>query len=81
MTGYVGGRGNKSTFDSWDLSSLSAARGTYAELIRQYAGGEVSENMARTCGYLLSGILAYYREERSADLEQRLEALEKAAGL
>ena len=77
---YVGGRGNNSKPPVLKLQTLSQARETYASVIEQYATGEMSENQARALGYLLSGILAYYREERNQDLEERIVALEKQAG-
>ena len=77
---YVGGRGNQSKPPALKLETLSQARETYAQIIEQYATGAMSENQARALGYLLSGILAYYREERNNDLEERISALEKQAG-
>lgn len=78
MSTRRGGRGSEATKLDIELSTLEKSRQTYARLIQHYADGEISENQARCFTYMLASFLAYWREEKSQEIEQRLSELEQA---
>ena len=74
---YHGGRGKKSTFTKLNLDSLSDTRISYADIIKAYASGEISENMGRALTYMLSQYLNYWRLEKDLEIEKRIQEIEK----
>ena len=60
------------------LQTLQGAKAVYCEVIDSYAKSEINESNARTLGYLLAGLLAYFRHEADVRIEERLDAIEQA---
>ena len=59
------------------LQTLDGAMDVYSEVIDRYAKAEIGQNDARTLGYLLAGLLNYFKFRADMDIEQRIEALEQ----
>lgn len=59
------------------LNTLTNSRKSYARVIAAYMRGDMEETKARTLGYLLSGLLQYWKAEKDFSIEERLDALEK----
>ena len=60
------------------LNHLENARRSLARIVREYAAGTLDSEQARTFGYLLGQLLAYFRAEQDLGVLPRLEALERA---
>lgn len=60
------------------LNTLENSRKSYARVIREYQAGNIEDQQARTLGYLLSGLLSYWRLESDLRVEERLEKIERA---
>lgn len=60
------------------LNTLENSRRTYNRIARAYLAGEINTEMARTLGYLMNGILQFWRTEKELDVEARLLAIEEA---
>ena len=60
------------------LNTLSNAKRSYNRIIGAYLRGELSTEKARTMGYLLTGVLQYWRLESDLRVEERLDAVEAA---
>ena len=78
LTTFPGGRGKKATFTGLNLDTLDDTRQSFARVIREYSTGDISENMARTLGYLLSNYLAYWKHADDLRIEARIQAIEGA---
>ena len=60
------------------LNTLKNSRLTYNRITRAYLAGEIETEKARTLGYLMNGILQFWKLEKEIDIEQRLRAIEDA---
>jgi len=60
------------------LNTLENARKSYARLIRGYMAGKIPEPIFKAVCYGLSGFLGYWREEKSIELERRIEMIEQS---
>ena len=60
------------------LNTLENSRKTYSRVARAYLAGELDSEKARTLGYLLNGILQFWKLEIEKEFEQRLTAIEDA---
>ena len=58
------------------LNTLENSRLTYNRIARAYLAGEIDTEKARTLGYLMNGILQFWKLEKEIDIEQRLRAVE-----
>ena len=58
------------------LNTLENSRRTYNRVARAYLAGEIDTEKARGLGYLLNGILQYWKLEKEMDVEARLQAIE-----
>ena len=60
------------------LNSLENSRRSFARIIRMYARGEIDRNVYRDLCYGLTGFLSYWKLEKDCQIEDRLDAIEKA---
>ena len=58
------------------LNTLENSRKTYNRVARAYLAGEIDTEKARGLGYLLNGILQYWKLEADLRIEERLDAIE-----
>ncbi len=58
------------------LNTLSNSRKSYNRVARAYLAGEIDTEKARGLGYLLNGVLQYWRLEKDLEIEARLDAIE-----
>jgi len=77
LTGTNQGGGGKTEEVEFDLSTLEESRKTYSRIVEAYAAGAISEQKARTLGYLMSNLLPYWKLESDVRLEERVEQIEK----
>ena len=59
------------------LNTLENSRKTYNRVARAYLAGEIDTEKARGLGYLLNGILQYWKLEADLRIEERLDAIEE----
>lgn len=59
------------------LNTLINSRKTLGRLLREFNAGKVQGEKFRTMVYGLSILLQYWKVEKEAELEERLEAIEK----
>ena len=62
---------------TWRLNSLVNSRKILSRLIREYTAGKIEDGQAKTLGYLMSTLLAFFREESNADIVTRIESIER----
>lgn len=58
------------------LNTLENSRKSYARILRAYLRGELPTEQARTLGYLMTGLLQYWRLESDLRIEERLTEIE-----
>jgi hypothetical protein len=63
--------------DQISLDSVADAKREYARIYNAYWNHGIVRDRAKTCGYLLSQMLALFRLEIDAELLKRIEALEE----
>jgi hypothetical protein len=59
------------------LNTLENSRLSYNRIARAYLSGEIQTEQARTLGYLMNGILQFWRLEKDLEVERRLEQIEQ----
>ena len=59
------------------LNTLENAKRSYNRIIQAYLRDELSTEKARAIGYLLAGVLQFWRLESDLRIEERLEAIEQ----
>ena len=60
------------------LNTLENSRKSYNRIAVAYLNDEMPSEKARTLGYLLNGILQYWRLEADLRIEERLDVIEDA---
>ena len=60
------------------LNTLQNAKQSYNRIIQAYLRDEIPTDKARCLGYLLTGVLQYWKLEADLQIEQRLAAIEAA---
>lgn len=60
------------------LNTLENCRRSYARIIREYEAGHIEDARARTLGYLMTGLLSYWKLEKDLEIEERLERIERS---
>ncbi len=60
------------------MRTHAEARRTLARIIRQHYRGELDDQKARTLGYLLNTMLAFFRLEMDARIENDIQKLTEA---
>ena len=59
------------------LNSLENTRKSFCRILREYEAGRLEDGKARTLGYLLNGILQYWRLERDIRIEEEIETIKE----
>ena len=59
------------------LNTLENSRKSYNRIARAYLSGEIDTEKARTLGYLMNGILQFWRLEADIRTEERLDEIEE----
>jgi hypothetical protein len=59
------------------LANLEDAKREYQRLYNAYFDGSIPRDKARTCGYLLSGLLSLFKVEVDAELLKRMDSIEQ----
>lgn len=72
-----GGEGNFKTYPRRKLETFDQAKKFYAQIINDYASGQCSKDQGRTLGYLMAGLLSYFKLETDQELLKRIESLEQ----
>jgi len=73
-----GDRGGNFQEVEFDLSTVKGCRETYSRILESYATGTISEQKARTLGYLFSNLLPFWKHEADMRIEERIDAIENA---
>jgi hypothetical protein len=58
------------------LNTLPNSRRSYNRIARAYLAGEINTEKARALGYLMNGILQFWRLESDLEIESRLDQIE-----
>lgn len=65
----------------WSLNTLESVRRRLAQLATDISRGAVEDKKARTLCYVLNSVAMILKAEKELDIEDKLLALEKAAGI